>query len=274
MSITTTSHYTHGDLLERMEQAMHQAGYTRDSITVEQLAAGDEFHIGGRSATAFLLEQLDLSESDNILDVGCGLGGTARYIASETGASVHGVDLTEEFVNTGNQLNEWVGLADKITLQQGSATELPVRPDSFDHAVMLHVGMNISDKQLLCNRVYNALKPGGSFVLYDVMRLTDDALVYPLPWASEAAISFPEPEANYTNALQGAGFDNVTTINRAMFAREFFTRQKKRAEEGGSPPFGLHVVMGSNAALKLKNLAEAVFSGVVAPVQMMAKKPD
>jgi SAM-dependent methyltransferase len=39
----------------------------------------------------------------HVLDIGCGLGGTARFIASRYGSRVVGIDLTTEYVETGNR---------------------------------------------------------------------------------------------------------------------------------------------------------------------------
>ena len=80
-----------------------------------------------------------------VLDIGCGIGGTARYLASQFGCQVTGIDLTAEFIETGNRLCERTGLADKIQLIQASALESGLEAGIFDVACMLHVGMNIED---------------------------------------------------------------------------------------------------------------------------------
>lgn len=83
---------------------------------------------------------------DHILDVGCGLGGAARYIANKLNNRVTGIDLTQEYIDVGNSLCTWDELDKQITLQQGSALCMPFEDEMFDGTVMLYVGMNISDK--------------------------------------------------------------------------------------------------------------------------------
>ena len=78
-----SEHYTHGDLLNPIHAALAKLGKTVDSVTIEDLAPVDEFHIGGRQATEHLLSQLNFSEQDHILDVGCGLGGASRFVANK-----------------------------------------------------------------------------------------------------------------------------------------------------------------------------------------------
>lgn len=64
----------------------------------------DEFHIGGRLATESFLGRLDIGAGHHVLDVDCGLGGGSRFAAQRYGCRVPGVDLTQEYVETGNEL--------------------------------------------------------------------------------------------------------------------------------------------------------------------------
>ena len=54
-----SGHYTHGDLLNTIQGAIAKLGKTVDSVTIEDLAPVDEFHIGGRQATEHFLSQLN-----------------------------------------------------------------------------------------------------------------------------------------------------------------------------------------------------------------------
>ena len=98
-SDSTTSHYAQGGLLRSILDALAAGGADPEKLDPDDLATVDEFHIGGRSATVELLDQLHLRPGVQVLDVGCGLGGASRYMAWQFGARVTGVDLTPEFVN-------------------------------------------------------------------------------------------------------------------------------------------------------------------------------
>jgi hypothetical protein len=76
-----SKHYTHGDLTSAIVAGLATVGKTKDSITVDDLAPIDEFHIGGRKASEDFLSQLGFSPRTHVLDVGCGLGGAARFVA-------------------------------------------------------------------------------------------------------------------------------------------------------------------------------------------------
>lgn len=180
-----SEHYLHGNLLQAIQASITKLGKTVDDITIEDLAPVDEFHIGGRLATENLLDQLSFTEKHHILDVGCGLGGAARFVANKYNNQVTGIDLTQEYIETGNTLCTWVKLDKKVALQHGSATVMPFQNESFDGGYMLHVGMNIEDKELLFKEIYRVLRPGASFGVYDVMRNKTGELAYPVPWATK-----------------------------------------------------------------------------------------
>jgi hypothetical protein len=80
-------HYTQGNLLDAIRAGVEHLGKSPDTVTVEDLAPVDEFHIGGRVATESLFENVGVTPDDHLLDVGCGLGGASRYVAKRYGCS-------------------------------------------------------------------------------------------------------------------------------------------------------------------------------------------
>ena len=268
-----SQHYTHGNLLGAIEGSVSKLGKTISSVTVDDLAPVDEFHIGSRIATAHLLDQLQYSRTDRILDIGCGLGGAARYVASKYGCKVDGIDLTPEYIDTGNTLCGWVGLDKQVKLHQGSALDLPFEDNSFDGAFMLHVGMNIDDKAALFKEVGRVLKPGARFGVYDVMRIEDGEIPYPMTWAPDAGTSSLATPDAYRDALEQAGFNVFAETNRRDFALEFFKQmQEKVKANGGPPPLGLHTLMQDSTPVKLKNLVDSIAAGLIAPVEIIGQK--
>ncbi|HRW09320.1 MAG TPA: class I SAM-dependent methyltransferase [Caldilineaceae bacterium] len=267
--------YTHGDLLHAIEAAVAKLGKTVDTLTIDDLAPVDEFHIGGRQATERFLTQLNFSPNDHWLDVGCGLGGDARYVANRFGARVSGIDLTPEYVETGKRLCQWVGLADQIALHQGSALAMPFADATFDGGYMVHVGMNIEDKTQLFAEIFRLLRPGATFGIYDIMRAGDDDLRYPVPWATVADIDRSVPPTHYHQALLAAGFELLAENDRSDFALDFFqAMQARTAANGGPPPLGLHVLMGQSTAPKVQNMIQNLAAGRIAPVEMIVRKAE
>lgn len=266
------SHYTHGTLSSIVRDGLEKLGATTDANPIDLLAAVDEFHMGGRPATKTLADALQLESDQNVLDIGCGLGGTARYLATNFGCNVIGVDLTPEYVAVGQELNNNLGLSDQISLSVASATDMPLPDGQFDRAVMLHVGMNISDKEKLMQEAARVMKPGGYFGVYDVMRTGEQPIVFPVAWAEDVTTSFVATIKEYTDTLEAAGFEVVDVTNKQEIAIRFFESIKAKLAQGGPPPLGLHIVMGSNAKIKVQNMFANVKSGTVAPVQILARR--
>jgi len=266
-------HYQHGDLLNAIRNAVVQLGKDKDTVTIDDLAPVDEFHIGGRVATDRFMNQLDISESDHVLDVGCGLGGAARYVAGTYGSKVTGIDVTPEYIETGNVLCEWVRLDQQVTLHRASALEMPFGDESFDAAYMLHVGMNIEDKERLFGEIYRVLRPGAVFGVYDVMRMKEGDLAYPVPWAAdEATSSLADPE-RYKRALEATGFNLASEANRLEFARKFFEKIRADAQAGQArSPLGLHTLMRDGAKEKAENMMQNIAAGLIAPFEIIARR--
>lgn len=262
-------HYSHGALEQRILGALAVMGADPEHLEPDQLAPVDEFHVGGRSATVELADQLDLRPGLRVLDVGSGLGGAARYLAGMHGVEVTGIDLTEEYVQVASSLTRRAGLAEHAEFRQGTATDLPFPDGTFDRACMLHVGMNVADKAAAFSEVRRVLADGASFGVYDIMGNGSGEITYPVPWAATAATSFLALPQRYRELLAAAGLSVVAERDRHEFGLAFLHEMLARIAESGPPPLGLHIVMGEDAALKIANLVDNLERGVVAPVELI-----
>ena len=167
-SADVSRHYTSGSLLERLRSALREDGADPDHPTIEALTPYDQFHSRGIEATEEIAALVEIAESDHILDVGSGLGGPARFMADRFGCRVTGIDLTSEFCEVARILTEHVGLASKVTIEQGDATALPFADGAFDGAYSMNVVMNIGDKAGFYGELYRVIRPGGWLLLAEV----------------------------------------------------------------------------------------------------------
>jgi SAM-dependent methyltransferase len=267
------AHYTSGTLLERIEAGLKALGVT-PPVPLEVLAMVDEFHVGGRAATVPFLDRLGLAPGMAVLDMGCGIGGPARFAAQNRGVHVTGIDLTAEFVGTARALSEMTGLSGQVELVQGSITDMPFAAGQFDAAWMIHVGMNIADKHAIATEAARVLKPGACFGIYDVMRAGAGEIAYPVPWAAAPGTSALATPAQYRAALVAAGFEIVAETDRTGFAEAFFDRLAG-AQSGadGPPPLGLHLAMGESTPVKIANMVANIRARYIAPVEIIARAP-
>jgi ubiquinone/menaquinone biosynthesis C-methylase UbiE len=264
-------HYSHGTLEAAILGALAAMGKDIEHLEPADLAPVDEFHIGGRTATAAFVAELGLAPNMHLLDIGAGLGGAARYIATEHGCRVTGIDVTEDYVRLANNLAKRVHLADRVSFQKASALALPFEAEGFDGAYMMHVGMNVFDKDALFAEVRRVLKPGGMFGIYDILRAGPGDVTLPVPWASSVATSYLADEATYRHLLERAGFAVEKTRNRRDFALDFFRELRERIAGSGPPPLGLHILMGPEASRKVANMTRAIEDGIAAPVEIVAR---
>ena len=270
---SVADHYARDRLIEAIEDSLAQVGKTKNTITIDDLSAVDEFHIGGRKATEELMAQLGITIADHVLDVGSGLGGPARFLADRYKSRVSGVDLTRDYVETGNRLSQWLGLDDRVTLQQSSALAMPFRDSTFSKAYMLHVGMNIEDKENLCIEIARVLQPKALFAIYDVMRLAEGELLYPVPWATTSEASALGSPERYKRALEQAGFAILSERNRRDFALAYFADQKARSLAAGvAASLGLHTLMGERRQDQIRNMTACISGGIIGPCELIARK--
>lgn len=264
------SHYTHGSLEETLLAALTAGGKDIDHLSIDDLAGIDEFHLGRREAAREFARDLDVSDGLRLIDIGSGLGGPARYIASTYGCAVTGVDLTDEFVKVANVLTERCGMAAQVSFRQASALALPFADQSFDRATLIHVGMNIEDKARLFAEARRVLKPGGRFGLYEVMQMRDGALPYPMPWAMTPETSFVRSPETYRQLLKEAGFTVESEQDRSALAIRMAQEMRASAAVGGQT-LSLGALMGPRAAERVGNVGMSVGSGLIAPIEMIAK---
>jgi len=264
-------HYGRGRLEELILAAMAREGKDPENLAAPDLAAVDEFHVGGLEATQELAKHMELRAGLRVLDVGSGLGGPARYFAAEHGCRVTGIDLTEEFVRVAGSLTRRTKLDGLAEFRQGSALELPFERDTFDRAYMLHVGMNIADKAGTFREVRRVLKSAGLFTVFDIMRTGDGPIRYPVPWALSEETSFVAKVKDYRDALQKAGFRIAQERGRRPFAIDFTERLMARMAQGGPPALGLHLLLGEKAPIMAGNMLAMMKEGVLEPVELYAR---
>jgi len=273
IEIAVARHYGDAGLMSRIMTGLEASGVDLSCLQPDDLSAVEEFHIGGRKATAHAVEKMSLNGSQHVLDVGCGVGGAARYIADQTGCTVTGIDLTPEYINIAKRLTELTGLDKKISFDVASALSMPFQDESFDAAITLHVAMNIPERAALYIEIARVLKPAATLCIFDVMKKNGKDLQFPVPWAETKDTSHLTTPEEMCSLLEGAGFDVREVGDRTDFALDFF-RESMAAAVNGPPPLGIHLVMGESAAEKLRNVMDNIEKGCIAPVQMVATRTE
>jgi SAM-dependent methyltransferase len=254
------NHYGRGKILDLVLNALQAAGKDLDRLTPADLAPVDQFHIRGRGATLELARLASLSPGRRVLDVGCGLGGSARYLAAEWNCHVTGIDLTAGYIEAAKALAELTGLADVTSYLQGSALDLPFAAGSFDIVWTEHVQMNIADKRSFYAEIFRVLAPGGRLLFHDIFQGDGGSVHYPVPWAEDESISFLATPDEVRVILKSLGFTILDWQDKSSQSLAWFRAATEKMNAAAPLPLGLHLLMGGNTAVKfannLRNLAE------------------
>lgn len=228
-------------------------------------AGVDQLHLGGISATKALAQWLPTNAKRG-LDMGCGLGGTSRYLALNHNCSMTGLDLNSDYIKGAQLINESLSTKLECGFIVGNSLTLPFAAGSFDFVVSQHATMNIAEKTKLLAGVHKVIKTGGCFLLHEVMLQAgcDEALVrYPTPWADALDNSHLNHWQTFANIANAAGFriaefeddtaSSLAWINKA--------RNKKTHSNKPKPPFTPQLALGPAAGEMSANVLENLQQG-------------
>lgn len=253
------AHYGSRNLVDTIRAAL-RAGDIGTHPTIDDLAPLDQFHTGGRTATRQLADRAGLHAGQSVLDIGGGLGGPARTLASVYGCAVTVLDLTEAYCEAGADLTALTGLADRVTFRHGNALEMPFASGSFDVVWTQHATMNIDDKERLYAEAYRVLRLGGRLAFHEIMAGPVQPIRFPVPWARDPALSFLRPAEAVRSLLAAAGFVEVAWEDVTAWSRDWVRMRSERPAPDPPSPLGIHLLLGPDlremSANSLRNLDE------------------
>jgi SAM-dependent methyltransferase len=265
-------HWGRGDIYALIVSALGRMSKSLDAVTLEDLAPVDHFHARGFPATVELADRLPIKAGQHILDIGCGLGGPARYMAKRFQCRVSGLDITQPFVEAANKLTALLRMDDQVTIEHGDGQRLPYGDALFDAAYTQHVTMNVADRRRFFAEAYRALRSGAFFVLTEHGLGPKGNPHYPLPWSADGSGSYLVTPSETRALLEAAGFEGVVVEDTGSKYLAGYKAMIERGEKGGLPPLGTHILLGESALQKTRNAARNIEEGRTYPIQVVCRK--
>jgi len=270
---TIADHWGRGDVYALIVSALAKMSKSLDGLTVEDLAPVDHFHARGFPATVELADRLPIKAGQHILDIGCGLGGPARYLAKRFQCKVSGIDITEPYVVAANKLTALLRMEGQVTTEHGDGQRLPYADVFFDGAYTQHVTMNVADRPRFFAEAFRVLKRGAFFALTEQGLGPKGNPYYPSPWSADGSGAYLVTPSETRALLEAAGFEDIVLEDTGAQYVAGYKAVIERAEKGALPPLGTHILMGETALQKTRNAARNIEEGRTHPIKLICRKP-
>jgi len=185
---------------------LQDQGIPLETLTEDILKEYDMDHHDGIEAIDVLAQKSGIDASSYVLDVCCGIGGPARYLAHTYGCRVTGIDLTESRIQSARRFTALVELDHLVDFRLGNALEMPFDDKTFDVVIGQEAWVHVPDKARLLRECTRVLKTGGMVTFTDFLQ---GAPIQPSEWDEwrEQWGGYAEPETaqGYSRLLTEAG---------------------------------------------------------------------
>jgi tocopherol O-methyltransferase len=206
---------------------MHHGYYGKNGI----------YRLDRRQAQIDLIEELlhwgQITQPTQILDVGCGIGGSTLYLAQKYKAIAQGITLSPVQAKRATARAQAAGLGDRVSFQVADALAMPFANNQFDLLWSLESGEHMPNKPGFLAECYRVLKPGGVFLMATWCHRPTDSLageltlneqnhlqeiyrVYCLPYV----LSLPAYQAIATEV----GFQTIRSADWSLAVAPFWER--------------------------------------------------
>lgn len=151
-----------------MSRQSIEGRYTPREIQRYEAVYGRNFiSPGGVDSARRFLDRVRPDRSAAVLDVGCGIGGSAFHIHRTFGCEVDGIDLSAEMIRIARERCAEEGLEDPVRFHQASCLETPYPRESYGLVYSRDTFLHIADKALLFDTIRRHMAVGGELLFTD-----------------------------------------------------------------------------------------------------------
>jgi len=163
--------FTHGQYYESMNFALKRLNNEHMMLHYPMYVKEDDsFMQAQKNLTDYCISLLPDLKNKEILEIGCGNGVQAIYINKKYyPLSITGIDLNKGNIDIANEEKE-IANAKNITFMVGDAQNLTqILPNSADVLLNIESAFHYPDKPAFLKEVHRVLKPGGQFLIADLV---------------------------------------------------------------------------------------------------------
>jgi cyclopropane fatty-acyl-phospholipid synthase-like methyltransferase len=183
-------------------------GYWDDSVR--------NFHEALLNINKVLAEIAAITEGENILDAGCGVGGSSLWLATEKNCTVKGISLNKRQIDKANALANALGVHEKVSFEQKDYTDTFYAANSFDVVWAIESVCYADDKSDFLKEANRVLKTGGRLIIADFFKKKDlnpGETKRVRKWAASWAINDFAIREEFEDQLKESSFRDVAWMD-------------------------------------------------------------
>ncbi len=194
------------------------------------------FHPGGLALTALLADKMDLSSDSHVLDLACGDGTTAIFLAQRFGSTVNGLDIGTELIEKANTKAIDLKLSGKVTFRKGLASEIPFNDREFTHIISECAICTFYDKTTAAKEISRVVKKGGVLGISDVTIMCRDELDDELKGllGRVACVADALPFEGYVDLFEKVDFKLIDSSKHSDLLSEMVGKVRNRVNLSGA----------------------------------------
>ena len=193
-----------------------------------RLLFGNSMHPGGLQLTCELAQEMGIAKESRVLDIACGLGTTAIFLAKKFGCHVTGIDLGSRNIEEANRLSLVGGVSQNTMFKVGDAEYIDCEDEIFDYVLSECSFCLFPDKRKSSEEMYRVLKKQGKVGISDIVVRKELHHNIKEALSNFVCILEAKNELEYIGYLENAGFVNIKSYDKKQNILSLIDEIKKR----------------------------------------------